>query len=124
MKNSESVETYLKTIYLLQKKLGCVRSIDVANELGLSKPSVSIAMKKLRNEGLVIMDCNNSLLLTECGAKYAASVFERHVVIEKYLTDILQIEKQIAHKDACRFEHTMSSETFDRLKKICLIESR
>ena len=117
MKNRESAETYLKTILLLRRKLGYVRSIDVANELGVSKPSVSNAVKKLRNEGLVNMDDSRFLILTDEGQKYAKSIFERHVVIENFLTDILNVDEEIAHKDACRLEHIVSSETVDKIKE-------
>lgn len=118
MKSNESAETYLKAIFLLQRKLGYVRSVDVANELGVSKPSVSVAVKKLCNEGLLTMDCDRNLIFTEDGLKYAASIFERHVVIENYLTDILDIEKEIAHKDACRLEHIVGPETVDKIKEV------
>lgn len=118
MKVRESTETYLKTILILQKKLGKVRSVDVANELGVSKPSVSNAVKKLCNEGLAIMDLDRNLVLTEDGLKYAALIFERHVVIEKFLTDILGIGEENAHNDACRLEHLVSPETFDKIKEI------
>lgn len=118
MKSRESAETYLKTIFLLQQKLGCVRSIDVAKELGVSKPSVSVAVKKLYNEGLLIMNCDRNLIFTEDGLKYAASIFERYVVIENFLTDILDVGKDNAHKDACRLEHLVSQETFSKIKEI------
>lgn len=118
MKSRESAETYLKTILILQRKLGSVHSIDVANELGVSKPSVSNAVKKLRNEGLVIMDCDRNLILTEDGLKYATSIFNRHVVIEKFLKDILNIDEQTAHADSCRLEHLISTETFDKIKEL------
>ena len=117
MKSHESTETYLKAIYLLQKKLGCVRSIDVANELCVSKPSVSVAVKKLCKEGLLIMDCDCTLILTENGMEYAASIFERHIIIENFLTDILDVGKETAHKDACRLEHFVSPETYAKIKK-------
>ncbi|MGC4019001.1 MAG: metal-dependent transcriptional regulator [Muricomes sp.] len=123
-KNRESAETYLKTIFLLQQKLGQVHSIDIANELGVSKPSVSIAIKKLCNEGLLIMDCERSLILTEEGLEYAASIFERHVVIENYLTDVLNVGKESAHKDACRLEHFVSQETFSKIKEVFSEETK
>ena len=84
MKVRESAENYLKAILILHEKSGDVRSIDVANELGVSKPSVSIAVKKLRNEGLVEMGEKHTLVLTKDGFEYAASIFERHVVLEKF----------------------------------------
>lgn len=119
IKICESTETYLKTILILQKKLGNVRSVDVANELNISKPSVSNAVKKLCNEGFVLMDLNRNLLLTPDGFKYAAFVFECHQVIEKFLTDILGIDEEAAHRDACRLEHFISSETSRKLEEFC-----
>ena len=113
----ESLENYLKTIFMLQKRQGQVRSIDVARELGFSKPSVSVAIKKLRGEGLVSMDDDKSIFLTEEGENYAVSVLERHIVIEKFLTDILNIDSETAHKDSCRMEHLISAETFMKIKE-------
>ncbi|WP_024347649.1 metal-dependent transcriptional regulator [Lacrimispora indolis] len=118
MKSRESAETYLKAIFLLRQKLGNVRSIDVANDLGISKPSVSVAVKKLSNEGLLTMDRDCNLILTEDGLKYAASIFERHVVIENFLKDILGVGEENAHKDACRLEHIVSPETFSKIKEV------
>ena len=115
----ESAENYLKTILILHKKYGEVRSIDVANELGVSKPSVSIAMKKLRNEGLVSMDENRNLVLTEAGLEYATAIFERHEVLEKFLTDVLNVDEETAHNDSCRLEHLVSAETLNRVREIC-----
>ena len=112
MRVRESAENYLKTILALQKRLGEVRSIDVANELNVSKPSVSNAVKKLRAEGLVDMNENRSLFLTSTGYEYAISVFERHVVIEKILTEVLGIDgsvKKISHK-SCGQCHIYVSE--------------
>lgn len=117
MKSRESAETYLKAIFLMQRELGCVRSIDVANKLEVSKPSVSVAVKKLCNEGLLSMDCARNLILTEDGQAYAASIFERHVIIENFLADILNVEKETAHKDACRLEHIVSAETVDKIRE-------
>jgi len=119
MNVGESAENYLKTILILQKQLGEVRSVDVANELGVSKPSVSYAIKKLRSEGFVIMDGNHNLILTENGQKYAAFILDRHTVIEMYLVEILHIDEKTAHKDSCRLEHSISTETFNRIKEIC-----
>ena len=113
----ESLENYLKTIFILQRKQGYVRSIDVARELGFSKPSVSVAMKKLRGEGLVNMDGDKNITLTEEGQNYAASVLERHAVIEKFLTDTLNVDKETAHKDSCRMEHLISTETLTKIKE-------
>jgi Mn-dependent transcriptional regulator len=113
----ESLENYLKTIFILQKKQGQVRSIDIVRELDFSKPSVSVAIKKLRGEGLVNMDDDKSISLTEKGENYAVFVLERHAVIEKFLTDILNVDKETAHKDSCRIEHLISTETFTKIKE-------
>lgn len=114
---NESKETYLKTILILQKRMGTVRSIDIANELGISKPSVSNAMKKLRKQGLADVDGNRNILLTEEGMRYANSIFERHIVIENYLIDKVGVDKEIAHEDSCRLEHYVSEETFHKMKE-------
>ena len=115
----ESAENYLKTIFLLQKRLGEVRSVDVAKELGVSKPSVSNAVKKLRQEGLVVMDENRRLVLTEDGVVYAASIFERNKVLEIFLKDILGTDEANAHIESCRMEHLISEETYNKLREIC-----
>ena len=117
MKVRESAKNYLKTILILQEKLGEVRSVDVARELGVSKPSVSNAIKKLRSEGFVDMDSSRSLVLTEDGMKCAASIVERHVVIEKYLTDVLNVDEQTAHSDSCRLENLISTEAYTKIKE-------
>lgn len=119
MKVGESAENYLKTILILQKRLGEVRSIDVANELGVSKPSVSYAVKKLRSEGFVLMDGNRNLVLTENGQKYAAFILDRHAVIEMFLIEILHIDEKTAHRDSCCLEHSISTETFNKIREIC-----
>jgi len=121
MKTRESAENYLKSIFLLQKKLGNVRSIDVANELGVSKPSVSNAIKKLRKEGFVDMDEKRNLVLTEDGLHYAAAVFERHVVLENFLKDILKVEESVAHDESCRLEHLLSEETVSKINGFCSV---
>ena len=112
----ESAENYLKAIYILRDRLGEVRSVDVATELGVSKPSVSVAVKKLRNDGLVNMDENHYLLLTKEGLEYAAYIFGRHVILEEFFTDVLEIDKKTAHNDSCRLEHIVSSEMLSKIK--------
>ena len=118
MKVRESTENYLKAILILQEKLGDVRSVDVATELGVSKPSVSIAVKKLRNEGFVEIDEKHNLVLTKDGLEYATSIFERHVVLEKFLTCVLDIDAKTAHNDSCRLEHVISGETLNKFKEL------
>ena len=117
MKMQESPEDYLETIYMLSLHSSEVRSIDVARHLGYSKPSVSVAMKRLRENGYVNMDDNNLLTLTESGLTIARSIYERHQVISGYLMSI-GVSEETALKDACRIEHVLSEETFHKIKEI------
>lgn len=117
MKMQESPEDYLETIYMLSLHSSKVRSIDVARHLGYSKPSVSVAMKRLRENGYVNMDDNNLLTLTESGLAIARSIYERHQVISGYLMSI-GVSEETALKDACRIEHVLSEETFHKIKEI------
>lgn len=117
MKMQESPEDYLETIHMLSLHSNEVRSIDVARHLGYSKPSVSVAMKRLRENGYVNMDDNGFLTLTESGLAIACSIYERHQVISGYLTSI-GVSKETALKDACRIEHVISEESFQKIKEI------
>ena len=117
MKMQESQEDYLETIYMLSLHSSEVRSIDVARHLAYSKPSVSVAMKRLRENGYVNMDDNNLLTLTESGLAIARSIYERHQVISGYLISI-GVSEETALKDACRIEHVLSEETFHKIKEI------
>lgn len=112
----ESAENYLETILMLKNKLGTVRSIDIANELGFSKPSVSVAMKKLREGGHINVDSDGCISLTEDGLTIAKSVYERHTHISSWLI-ALGVDEKIALEDACRIEHVISQETFDKIRK-------
>ena len=112
----ESAENYLKTILLLQRKLGVVRSVDVANERGVSRPSVCNAVKKLQANGMVAKGKDHTLLLTERGERQALSILERHTVIERFLIDELKVDRQTAHRDSCQLEHLLSEETVARLR--------
>jgi len=112
----ESAENYLETIYVLKNKNGNVRSIDVATELGFSKPSVSVAMKKFREEGYISIDESGYITLTEAGLEIAAGVYERHEIIAKALIAI-GVSEEVAYEDSCRIEHDISNETFDKIKK-------
>ena len=111
----ESAENYLEAILSLKKSKGNVRSIDVANDLGVSKPSVSVAMKNFREEGYITVDENGFLDLTEKGLKIAKSVYERHQVIARALM-ALGVSEKTAYEDSCKIEHCISVESFDRLK--------
>lgn len=117
-KSEESMEDYLETILLLCRKKGHVRSIDIVNELGFTKASVSIAMKGLREKKLITMDEVGYISLTEEGLKKAETVFERHTLLSDWLIR-LGVSEEAAVKDACRIEHDISEETFEVLKKHC-----
>ncbi len=114
-KIQESSEDYLETILILSQKNQYVRSIDIVNELGFSKPSVSVAMKKLRESGDIIMDDSGYIFLTDSGMAIAEKVYERHQVLTR-LFCLLGVNEETASDDACRVEHVISNETFDRLK--------
>ena len=115
MKAQESTENYLETILILSQKGNKVRSVDISNELDYAKPSVSIAMKKLRLEGYIEIE-NGFISLTESGRKIAESMYERHVVISDWLI-FLGVDKQAAVEDACRMEHVISEKSFAAIKE-------
>lgn len=116
LKIQESGENYLETILLLQKKNGSVRSVDVANALEYSKASISRAMGILRKAGFVIIEEGGNIKLTEEGLARANAVYERHQLISRFLVDTLALDPAIADRDACRIEHIISEETFERMK--------
>ena len=115
-KSEESMEDYLETIYVLTKRLPVVRSSDIATELGYSKPSVSVAMKNLRNKGFVTVSQEGYITFTEQGEALASETFERHTVISNWLIS-LGVSPETASEDACKIEHDISRETFQALKK-------
>ena len=112
----ESAENYLEPILRLQKKIPQVRSIDIANELDFSKPSVSIAMKNLRENGCITMDAGGIITLTDTGRKIAENIFDRHNVFTQLLMG-LGVDEKTAAEDACRIEHVVSAESFTAIKK-------
>lgn len=116
MKNMESAENYLETILMLKAKNGSVRSIDIAHELEFSKPSVSVAMKRLRESGHIIVEDGGLIELTDEGKALAESIYERHVVLSEAL-EAIGVSPEVASEDACRIEHYISQETFDRIKE-------
>ena len=118
-KSDESMEDYLEAILSLQKKNGNVRSIDIAQELGFTKPSVSVAMKSLREKDLIKMADNGFITLTEAGLRKAEMVLERHTLLSDWLIS-LGVSPAVALEDACRIEHDISEETFSVLKNHCL----
>lgn len=112
----ESLEDYLETILLLQKRSGQVRSIDIATEMNFTKPSVSVAMKNLREKEYITMSDNGFITLTETGRQRAESVLERHTILSDWLTSI-GVSRETALEDACKVEHDLSEETFEAIKK-------
>lgn len=116
MKILESAENYLETILILQKRNGTVRSIDIASELEFTKPSVSIAMKNLRENGYIEMDKNGYITLLDAGRSIAEAVYERHTILSTFLSAI-GVSSEIAREDACRMEHIISEDTFEAIKK-------
>lgn len=115
MHNSESSENYLETILILSRRLPVVRSIDIAEELNLSKPSVSVAMKKLRENDCILVSKSGFITLTEKGMEIASAIYERHTFFSDWLTR-LGVPKETAFADACRMEHCLSSESFHAIK--------
>ena len=115
-KTFESKENYLETILILHNRNGAVRSVDIAAEMEFSKPSVSVAMKNLREEGCVAVDENGYITLTQSGREIAERVYERHVLFTEWLTS-LGVPEEIAAADACRIEHDISAESFSAIKK-------
>lgn len=116
MKIQESAENYLETILMLHNRKGEVRSIDIVNELGFSKPSVSVAMKNLRENGYIFMDSDGYITLSDKGAVIANKMYERHTFLSKWLVTI-GVNEKTAVEDACRIEHIISEETFSAIKK-------
>lgn len=115
MEHNESSENYLETILMLSKKRPVVRSVDIANELGFKKSSVSIAMKNLREKNHITVTEEGFIYLTESGKEIAEMVYERHEVISECLVK-LGVDKEIADEDACRIEHILSDESFEAIK--------
>ena len=116
MKIQESAENYLEAILILKQNKGSVRSIDIAHYLNFSKPSVSIAMKNLRNSELITVDSDGFISLTDAGHEIAETIFERHTVLSNMLIN-LGVPADIAAEDACRMEHVISEESFNAIKK-------
>lgn len=115
MKIQESAENYLETILMLQNRNGSVRSIDIANELSYSKPSVSIAMKNLRENGYIDVLGDGSIILLPPGKKIAESLYKRHTLLTKCFI-LLGVSPETAAEDACKIEHILSEESFQAIK--------
>ncbi|MGI6607613.1 MAG: metal-dependent transcriptional regulator [Erysipelotrichaceae bacterium] len=116
MKLQESAENYLETILVLSKKSSFVRSIDIVNALNFSKPSVSVAMKKLSKSGYIKIGKDGAITLTENGLEIAEKVYDRHVFLTNWLVSI-GVDENIASEDACKMEHIISQQTIEALKK-------
>ncbi len=112
----ESGEDYLETILILHKRTGFVRSIDIANELGYSKPSISRAVGILKSYGYIDVEPGGQIILTESGKEKAEAVYGRHVLLRKFLHETLGVSEENAEEDACRIEHILSEETYTKLK--------
>lgn len=115
MEIRESAENYLESIFMLSKTKSAVRSVDIAAELSVTKPSVSVAMKKLRENGYVNMDSDGFLTLTPIGLEIAETMYERHRFLSDFLTK-LGVSPTVAVNDACRIEHVISTESFEKMK--------
>lgn len=116
MTNNESAENYLETILILSKKLPVVRSVDIANELGFKKSSVSIAMKNLREKKHITVTDAGFIYFTETGKEIADMIYERHQMLSAWL-EKLGVPAEIAAEDACKIEHVISKESFEAIKQ-------
>ncbi len=116
MQIRQSAEDYFEMIYMIKQKKGSVRAIDIVNEMGFSKPTVSVAMKKFRENGYVTVDADGNLSLTEAGQIIAENIYEKHMVLAKMLMG-LGVDETVAYEDACRMEHCLSDESFAAIKK-------
>ncbi len=116
MQLHESAENYLETIYVLKNRFGYVRGVDIARELNFSKPSASRAIANLRENGLVALDPNGMILLTDEGYKIAKSVYDRHTFLKSFLMSV-GVDERNANDEACKIEHDISLDTFEKLKK-------
>jgi len=115
MNTNESAENYLETILILSKTLPVVRSVDICNELGFKKSSVSVAMKNLRVKKHILVSDAGFITLTESGREIAEMIYERHEFLSKWLIE-LGVDEKIATEDACRIEHVISKESFKAIK--------
>ena len=112
MQINESIENYLERILMLQQRKGTARSIDIASELGVTKPSVSHATKLLRENGYITMDADNCIYLTDAGLEIAQRMYDRHETLARFFM-YLGVSEKTAFADACRVEHDISAETFE-----------
>ena len=113
----ESAEDYLEAILMIQEKKGVVHSVDIAEELSFTKASVSVAMKKLRENGYIRMEKDGRLILLEPGLEIARRIYERHQVLTRFFLQ-LGVDEETAARDACKVEHDLSDITFERIKAV------
>ena len=116
MQIHQSAEDYLECILKLSKQRQVVRSIDIANDMNYSKPSISVAMKNLRLNGYINVDESGFITLTDSGMEIASNIYDRHLILRKWL-EFLGISPETAEHDACKIEHTLSKETYTALRK-------
>ena len=116
MQMQEAAQMYLETIYVLQQEKGFVRSVDISNQMGYSRPTISEWMNKLQENGLIVKKGDGGIELTEEGEEIAKSVYERHTLLTK-LFESIGVSPEVASEDACRVEHYISEETFEALKE-------
>lgn len=116
MEIHESAEDYLETILILKERIGQVRSIDIATEMNYTKPSISVAMKKLRENGYILVDKDGFITLTDSGHKIASDIYNRHQVLTNFFVS-LGVDKKTAAEDACKIEHDLSAQTFEKIKE-------
>lgn len=113
---TEAVENYLETILILSQKQPDVHAIDICSYLGYSRPTVSIVLKKMKDDDLVKVDSDNHITLTEKGKEVAEHIYDRHKILSSFF-EFLGVDKDTASEDACKIEHDISDQTFDLLKK-------
>ena len=119
MTMNKSAEDYLETILILKERTGQVRSIDIATEMNYSKPSISVAMKKLRENGYIEVDRDGFITLTDSGYEIASSIYDRHKLLTKFFIS-LGVDAEVAAVDACKIEHDLSEETFQKIREHAL----
>ena len=113
---TEAVENYLETIYILSLQKSEIHAIDICNHLNYSRPTVSIVLRQLKNNGYVIVNDDNHIYLSESGLEIAKRIYERHVILTKLLMG-LGVSDKLAQEDACKIEHDLSDETFEAIKR-------
>ena len=113
---NRSSEDYIKTIYILKNRTGCVHSVDVAREMGFSRPSVSTAMANLRKKKIIEMKKDGEIVFTEEGIKAAKEIYEKHSILCEFLKTVADVDEKTAKEDACRIEHYLSDSTYDGIK--------